>query len=612
MALTPEQMDVLRGRLQQRKSASLPAVTAGQSAIGEIVNPFGAANRERLADIPSDVGEFFTNSANAIGDSLDNNQAIKERVTSGETTPLAGTLQTIGGGLKAGAATVGNAALGLGKLFTRQSTEDAIKKGVTDTAETVAQTAPVQEIKAWYNEQPDEVKRNLQGGIGVVEGLATMFGAKPVIDVLRKSLTTTANTVGAVTDATVGATARTAQEAANAVLESGTQAVKSLGSTLTPSGDILSGLTQQVGDFARRTANEAKDTAKTNQILATLPKEEAGIRRVVGDERVINVIKQAPESEISIYKELVEQAKRKEADPTPNTAQPKEIAGREFLKPVEYLISEKDRIGKDLGETRKSLTAENNINTNSAFRNFHRALVDNYQLEIKNGVITPQTGKIAPSDIKEIQKIYDELNSKTFTSQKDIDTFLQRTFKEYDLRQAREKTFSDDVPKIAEMARKEFRQLMPEDYNRLATEYATTLKPIQEVIKLLGYKGDLDKLTAKELKAGEVALRLLGNSADRPQSVIDDVLNQAVAQGYKSDIDLNRLIYITDQLEDLYDVTPTRGFSGSTARGIDKSGVGALGDAASLNIGGLFNRAMSSKASQQEVRDAFEAYLNSL
>ena len=68
---------------------------------------------------------------------------------------------------------------------------------------------------------------------------------------------------------------------------------------------------------------------------------------------------------------------------------------------------------------------------------------------------------------------------------------------------------------------------MPKEYTTLSTQYASIMKPLQEVVKTLGYKGDIDKLTTKELKAAEVALRVLGNAADRPQSMIDNVLEAA-------------------------------------------------------------------------------------
>ena len=381
--------------------------------------------------------------------------------------------------------------------------------------------------------------------------------------------------------------------------------------TLSSVGATMQGIGQQVGDFARRTVTEAQDVARRNQELSALPEPEANIRRAVADDRVIDLVNTMTPEELLVTQRLVDQAKLKQRDITPNTQHPKVIAGEELLKPVDYIITTRKQVGADLGELRKQLDATKNINTNSAFRNFHQYLKSNYSVQFDTqGNIIPGAGTLARSDVPEIQKLYDELRGKTITSQRDIDQFLQRSLKDFDLRQAREQTFSDDVPRIAEQARRDMRQLMPEQYNALSTQYAQLSKPLTDMVKLLGYKGDLDALTAKDLKAGEVGMRILGNAADRPQSVIDDVVNTASANGYSSNVNLNNIITIADQLESLYDITPSRSLQGQVSGAIEGSNaIGAMGDAATMNIGGLYNRAMQSRASQQEIRDAFDAYI---
>jgi hypothetical protein len=280
---------------------------------------------------------------------------------------------------------------------------------------------------------------------------------------------------------------------------------------------------------------------------------------------------------------------------------------------VDYIIKTRKAVGAKLGNLRTQLSGKKDINTNSAFRSFHTYLKNDFQVQFdKQGQIIPGTGKLARGDVGEIQNLYDELRSKTFASQRDIDEFLQRSFKDYDLKQAREKTFSDDVSRIAGRARQDMRQLMPEQYNVLSTEYAKLSTPLTDIIKLLGYKGDLDALTAKDLKAGEVGLRVLGNASDRPQSIIDEIVRVASDNGYKSDVNLNNIIALTDQLEGLYDITMPRSFSGQVTSGMDNSNaLGAMGDAATMNIGGLYNRAAQSRASQVEIQEAFDAFLKS-
>jgi len=558
----------------------------------------------------------------------------RTKVERGEVSPAKGAFNTFGLGALKGGEYLAEAGVGIAKQFLPEKVEQRIRdtlgadmaeifdgkiieninkategeqKGGLFFKETNQKIAnSVNEVTGLYLTDPqfkDDVDSSI-GILGLFEGLkGSGFKGQPPLSGKIPVKGGFYNPTQ-----TIPITNRTAQQVAEEVVTAANPAQQ--GNTFT---NTIAGATQQVKDFAGRTVRSAQDTAEQSKRLSEMPEAQATLIRTGADERVVNVIKQAPEGEVSIYKELVEQAKLKELDPTPNTPQPKQIAGREFLKPVEHIIEARNGAGARLGEFRANLSSANNVNTNPAFRNFHQNLKDNFGVQFdKNGQIVVGKGRLPEKDIIQVQKLYDELKSKTITSQKDIDDFLRRSLEEYDITQQREKAFSNLVSEVAESARYEMRQLMPDGYNRAATQYAELSKPIDEMAKLLGYKGRTADISAKDLKAGEVALRILGNAADRPQSVIDEVLRVAKENGYTSEVDLNRLIYVTDQLEDLYDITPSRGFSGSTQRGIDQSAAGALGDVATMNVGGLFNKVAGSQATREEVKAAFEAYLNSL
>lgn len=584
------------------------------STINQNLNPFSQKNRTRLADIPSDIKDTFQGMTESVTPAITKVSETRQRVAQGETTPLAGTGEIIGGGLKAGAGVVGEGLLGFGKLFTTPEEEEKVKKIVAIATEAAAGTRPVQEIKAQYDALDPQTQRNVQSFIGAAEGIGTMFGAKPVFDVLRRSLSGTA----AVTEATISAIStpviRTGTQAVEDTIAKASATANKVTDVVQPAADIAKGTAQQFGSFVSRTAKEAQDVAETNRRLASLPEPAARIRKSVSDERVIDLVDTLTPEELAVTRKLVDQAKLKQKDITTNTAHPKTIVGQELLKPVEHIINTRKSVGANLGELRKQLDNTKNINTNSAFRSFHSYLKDNYKVQFdQNGNIIAGTGNLAKTDVPAVQELYNELRSGTFMSQQQVDQFLQRSFKDYDLRQAREQVFSDDVSRIAERARHDMRQLMPEQYNALATEYAKLSKPLVDFVKILGYKGDLDAITTKELKTGEIAMRVLGNAADRPQSVIDELVKAANDSGYKSDVNLNNIIAIADQLEGLYDVTMPRSFTGQVTRGVEQSQtLGTLGDAATLNIGGLYNRAMSSQATQKEIQEAFDAYLQYL
>ena len=624
---------------EQVVTESQEAGESGQGFVSRNLNPFGQKNKDRLSDIPSDIGESFDGMVDSVSQGRKNAKEARQRNERGETGRLEAAGEIIGGGLRAGAGVVGQGLIGFGKLFTTPDEEAKVKELVTSATEAAAGTRPVQEIKEQYDALPPQTQRNIQSVIGTGEGVGTMFGLKPVFDVLRRTFAgaeDVANTarlsltktpllegdipVQGLDDAAQTIAIRNGVDANESVLsEFGENPSAIQPDTPTPAapqstiGATVSGVGSQIKEFAGRTAREAQDAAARETRLKALPAPEASVRRAVSDERVIDLVNKLTPEELAVTRRLVEQAKLKEGDITTNTAHPKSLAGAELLKPVDYIIKTRKAVGAKLGNLRTQLSGKKDINTNSAFRSFHTYLKNDFQVQFdKQGQIIPGTGKLARGDVGEIQNLYDELRSKTFASQRDIDEFLQRSFKDYDLKQAREKTFSDDVSRIAGRARQDMRRLMPEQYNVLSTEYAKLSTPLTDIIKLLGYKGDLDALTAKDLKAGEVGLRVLGNASDRPQSIIDKIVRVASDNGYKSDVNLNNIIALTDQLEGLYDITMPRSFSGQVTSGMDNSNaLGAMGDAATMNIGGLYNRAAQSRASQVEIQEAFDSFLQS-
>jgi hypothetical protein len=588
-------------------SAGLPVTRQTPLQPKQDEAPQGNTLGRVLSDIPGDVVDTFKG---VIGSGRRGSEkfaeaftkeglSIPQRIAGATVAPFSALVNAGGEVLKGGA-----------KLLTTEEFEKNLSGAVGEAGQAVFETPFVQDLVKMYEGLPESEKYTLSSIIAPMANVMTAGGggvvAKPVMEGVKSGLKTALKTT--LKTGTRETTKRTASEAAEAIVRAANPEVAN------PVVDTIRGAGQQVADFAKRTVSEAQDTAAQSRRLAEMPEPKASLIRKGADERIVNVMEGATPEEVKVYRELIDQAKKKEADPTPNTPQPKVIAGREFLKPVEYVINERKSVGKSLGEYRKNLDTKKTIDTNPAFRAFHDYLKNNFKVKFdKDGQIIANTGTLASSDVQLIQKIYNQLRSDKKNSQAELDQWLQRTYKDYDLVQAREKTFSEEVPRIAEFARSEVRKLMPEDYNQLATEYARMSRPLNEFVKLLGYKGNLDDLTAKELKTGEVALRVLGNAADRPQSIIDDILDTATERGYQSNVDLNRLIYITDQLEDLYDITPSRGFSGSATRGINQSdAAGVIGEAATLNLGGLFNRAMGSRATQKEIQTAFEAYVKYL
>ena len=562
-----------------------------------------------LKDAPSDIVETFKGVIGAGRNARDNfgeafttpGLTLPQRLAGAAAAPVSGAVDAAGEML-----------MGATKLFTTDEFEQQTNAALVEVGQKAMSSQAGLRARAFYDALPEDQKYMLTNVIAPVANTMTAgiggITAGQVAKAGIRGLKSAAATVPSTVKTTLK---RTPQEAAEAVVQAANPVVPA--APANPVMDTLRGAGSQIMDFGRRTAREAQETASESRRLTEMPAPKATLIKSGADERVVNVIDRSTPEERSIYSELVAQAKIAEQFPEDPKKLPKIIAGREYLKPVGFVLDKRKQVGAELGEARKALGTAKNIDTNQAFRNFHQYLKDQYQVQFDlDGKIMPDTGTLATGDIPQVQKLYDQLRGKEMNSEAELDQWLRRTLKDFDLVQQREKTFSEEVSKIAEVARGEVGELMPENYNALRTQYAQLSQPLGEMMKILGYKGDLDKLTLKELKAGEVALRMFGNAADRPQAAIDNMLETATANGYQSTVDINKLVYITDQLEDLYDITPNRGFSGSATRGINQSSAGVAADAATMNVGGLFDRAMSSRASQKEIQESFEAYLNSI
>lgn len=150
----------------------------------------GSVFKRVVADIPSDIQETFTGATESVTRGIEQADEVRERVISGETTPVAGTLQTIGAGLRAGAGVVGEAVLGLGKAFFTPEREERIATNLQEDITTVVETPIAKSLITSYSELPEETRRNIEGLTGSVEGLTTMFGFAPLVNRLRGELST--------------------------------------------------------------------------------------------------------------------------------------------------------------------------------------------------------------------------------------------------------------------------------------------------------------------------------------------------------------------------------------------------------------------------------------
>ena len=122
------------------------------------LNDFGVPDKRQnifqkiASDIPQDIKQVGSEISSAISGGMQTAQTAREQVSTGEISPIAGTAKTIGGGLLAGAKTVGSFVSGLVKAPFTQDFETATGEKIQAGAEKIAETQTVQNTINKYNE----------------------------------------------------------------------------------------------------------------------------------------------------------------------------------------------------------------------------------------------------------------------------------------------------------------------------------------------------------------------------------------------------------------------------------------------------------------------------
>jgi len=178
--MTPQEQQILQygkmsGRTQEETLAALARFRMEQNPV-ERAPSFMQKVGQTIKEAPGDLRSGFGGMVDAVSGGIQTAQDVRGRVETGETTPLAGTYQTMGAGFAAGGGAIFEGLKGVGKAFLPKSTEEAIGGKVESAVETVAETPTAQKIGEWYGNLTPEQQRNVIATLGVGEGLTTMFG----------------------------------------------------------------------------------------------------------------------------------------------------------------------------------------------------------------------------------------------------------------------------------------------------------------------------------------------------------------------------------------------------------------------------------------------------
>lgn len=262
------------------------------------------------------------------------------------------------------------------------------------------------------------------------------------------------------------------------------------------------------------------------------------------------------------------------------TVKHKEILGGQMLDNAAYLLDEKQTVGKALGAM-KNAVADDVVDLTDDYLDFLKTLRNKGAVINDQGKIVSLAGA-ADDNIPLLQRTLEFLQpddvGRVSRKGKAIDQWRQKMFEEMNSAKAKlqpssagQSTFGfaedtvNDVRRasLVRMAKGNRYMIAANDaFEELSTKTSKFLKSI-------GYKGkiNVESITAKDLRAGEIAMRTLGNASADTREAFTDLIDAARKYGRISNVDEMALIRYADALEDLFPIMPTRSLGGQVSRG---------------------------------------------
>lgn len=384
----------------------------------------------------------------------------------------------------------------------------------------------------------------------------------------------------------------------------------------------IEGATKFARGLARTPSSVAESASKTIEKM-NRPED---VRRALSagiDDNVVNFIDSATPDDARAFKDMLDVAEKGSKDLRFRT-QPKEIAGKTILESAKHLIKVKD-IG--VGQTNQVLNKLDQSPVDTSYI-LYQFLDDMKNLGITvvkrgKGYQLVSQGKIPQGDMDAfrlmLSQIMPDNNGQVMRTYRGLHVGRQRLFNELNLSAARQKPFSTDAMNYAEKFRRylaePINQASKNKYQLAQKKTAESMSALRDFVQLMGYKGNLENITAKDLRAAEVGQRVLGNAADRPMSVLSSMDEIAQKYGYKPKGNYLDQLQMADIMEDVFGSRQTRALRGQVKRaGLDavSEATGAAQDVASGNVLGLGTRAIraiTGRSDEAQVK-AFKELVN--
>lgn len=382
--------------------------------------------------------------------------------------------------------------------------------------------------------------------------------------------------------------------------------------------NVIPGLARGGANLAGRAVQGAENATQRAAIIAKAPKaEQAAMRSGVQDD-VLNFVKSAnPETKKS-FVSMMDTHKAAVTNPHPGAPQAKAIPGKTFLKAVEAVQSGSGKAAAKLKAIAASSPGKK-VDIMPAIQDYIKVLNDKGIKISKAGNFT-SSGKIPNSELKYYKEISKEIKAVlgrqkgTTLSPAKVHQLRQRLWATLESATKQggkpgERPFSLDVDQDVQVMRRSLAKLLGKEYMTAAESYAKNEKVLRDVAKMAGTT--INDLSTKDRKLGEVLMRSLGNASDRPLALIEETLDAAKRNGFKSTEDILAQLRFADILENAFGTTQTRSLGGQVARGVTESAMDLATDLGSGNIPGMAMktvRALAGKTTDEQIK-AFESFI---
>lgn len=374
--------------------------------------------------------------------------------------------------------------------------------------------------------------------------------------------------------------AETAIDIAKTVAKPLAGAVEATKPIIKAGSEVVAEGAQAVG----RGTEKAKEFVAKKAAQASLPEAEKEIARVLPEDVISTVKSASPETKKS-FTQMIEKADKNLTNPM---ERPIEIAGQKLVDNAVTVSKKLKTVGKELGNIKQTLKGKEvtmyfGANPEGKIGIGDEIIKDleKYGIELTDKGL--EAGKDVPinDDVLEVlNDVYRYAGSKPTVKAENADRLRSVLFKTHSKSGVPLQDEAQSlVTKYRDMLKDSIGSVSPE-YAKTMAKYSDLHEVLEDFTKLLGYKGNMEALSKKALRAGEVANRVLGNASDRPREVID-----ALIKAVGGTDEVYKLIQFADTLEGLLGTTPARSLGGQVERagGNIVSKIPGIGEA----VGGL-------------------------